>query len=64
MGRWKKDATEFNVGVNYVEDRGYSSSLPRPVIEKLGNPDTITYVLKDGGGIEVIGDKFKGKKTK
>ena len=47
MGRWKKDAKEFIVGVNYVENRGYSSSIPKPVIEKLGNPDSIKYVFND-----------------
>jgi hypothetical protein len=47
MPKWKKDAKEFVVGVNYVENRGYSSSIPKPVIEKLGNPDSIKYVFND-----------------
>lgn len=52
MARWKKDAKEFPVGVNYVEGRGASSSIPKPVAEVLGNPKTITFVLK-GKKVEV-----------
>lgn len=46
MARWKKDAKEFPVSVNYVEGRGASSSIPKPVAEALGNPKSITFVLK------------------
>lgn len=44
--KWKKNATEFTVGVNYNEVRGYQTSIPRPVAEFLGEPEAITYVLK------------------
>jgi hypothetical protein len=47
MGRWKKDAKEFTVHVNYSDGRGYQSSIPIPVIEKLGNPDCIKYIFND-----------------
>jgi hypothetical protein len=47
VGRWKKDAKEFVVGVNFVENRGYSSSIPKPTIEKLGDPDMIKFVVSD-----------------
>ena len=47
MPKWKKDAKEFVVGVNFVENRGYSSSIPKPVIERLGNPESIKYVFND-----------------
>ena len=47
MGKWKKDAKEFVVGVNYVKRSGYASSIPRPVIEKLGKPDSIKFVIND-----------------
>ena len=52
MARWKKDTKEFPVGVNYVEGRGASSSIPKPVAEALGNPKSITFVLK-GKRVEV-----------
>ncbi len=45
--KWKKDTKEFEVGVNYVEGRGYSSSIPKPVIEILGNPSSIKFIVKD-----------------
>ena len=46
MPKWKKDATEFTVGVNYNEVRGYQTSIPKPVAEVLGEPSAVTYVLK------------------
>lgn len=47
MPKWKKDAKEFEVGINYVEKRGYSSSIPKPVVELLGNPETIKFVINE-----------------
>ena len=52
MPKWKKNATEFTVGVNYNETRGYQTSIPKPVAETLGKPKAITYVLK-GKKVEV-----------
>jgi hypothetical protein len=46
MPKWKKDATEFTVGVNFREDRGYQTSIPKPVAEVLGRPKAITYSVK------------------
>jgi hypothetical protein len=36
MPKWKKGETEFKVGVKYVDKRGYSSSIPKPAMEVLG----------------------------
>jgi hypothetical protein len=47
MPKWKKDAKEFEVGVNYAEGRGYSSSIPKPIIEMLDNPKRIKFIVKD-----------------
>jgi hypothetical protein len=52
MPKWKKGETEFEVGVNYVDKRGYSSSIPKPVIEALGEPESIKFVIK-GKKVEV-----------
>jgi hypothetical protein len=58
MGKWKKDAKEFVVGLNYVEGRGYSSSIPKPVIEKLGKSDTLKFVINDdNNSVELISGK-------
>jgi hypothetical protein len=47
MGRWKKDETEFIVSVGYNEHRGYQCYVPRPIMEKLGNPTSIKFVIND-----------------
>jgi hypothetical protein len=47
MPKWKRDAKEFTVRVNYSDGRGYQSSIPIPVIEKLGNPTSIKYVVNE-----------------
>lgn len=47
MPKWKKDATEFEVGVNYHEVRGAQSSIPKPVIDALGHPDKIKFIVKN-----------------
>jgi hypothetical protein len=57
MPKWKKNAKEFEVGVNYVENRGYSSSIPKPIIELLGNPDSIKFVINKGNKIELVAGK-------
>jgi hypothetical protein len=54
MPKWKKDAKEFVVGVNYVDDRGYSSSIPKPIMDKLGKPDTLKFVIKDDKTIQLV----------
>jgi hypothetical protein len=58
MPKWKKDAKEFVVGVNYSDGRGYQSSIPIPVIVKLGKPDTIKFVINDDTNtVELISGK-------
>ena len=54
MPKWKKDTKEFEVGVNYVENRGYSSSIPKPIIEMLGNPESIKFVVKDNNEVALV----------
>ncbi|MGA7900833.1 MAG: hypothetical protein WCA39_18460 [Nitrososphaeraceae archaeon] len=64
MGKWKKDAKEFAVGVNYVEDRGYSSSIPKPIMDKLGNPDSLKFIIRDDKTIQLVPGKsvsYSGK---
>ena len=53
MPKWKKDATHFDVGVNYNEKRGYQSSIPKPVIDILGDPTKIRFIVK-GKKVEII----------
>ena len=52
MPKWKKDATEFKVSVNYHPTRGILVFLPKPIAELLGNPSSVTFVVK-GKKVEV-----------
>ena len=52
MPKWKKDASEFEVGVNFSEGRGAQSSIPKPIWDRLGHPETIKFVLR-GKRIEI-----------
>jgi hypothetical protein len=56
--KWKKDAKEFTVSVNFNKDRGYQSSIPKPIIDVLGDPEKVTFVI-DGKNIRI---KVKGEK--
>jgi hypothetical protein len=47
MPRWKKDQKEFIVSVTHHEHRGYQSYLPKPIMEMLGNPNTIKFIIKN-----------------
>jgi len=52
MPKWKKDATEFTVGVSYSEKKGVQTRIPKPVVEILGKPDKITFTVT-GKRVEV-----------
>jgi hypothetical protein len=58
MPKWKKGAKEFTVGVNYNDKRGYQSSIPKPVIDVLGNPEKIKFII-DGKKVEIAMGKRK-----
>ena len=57
MPKWKKDTKEFEVGVNYVENRGASSSIPKPIIEMLGNPKSIKFIVNDNNEVALVSGK-------
>jgi hypothetical protein len=60
MPRWKNDAKEFTVGVNYSDGRGYQSSIPIPVIDRLGKPSTIKFVINDDeNSVQLISGKTR-----
>jgi hypothetical protein len=52
MPKWKKDETKFEVSVNSNPTRGSQVNIPKPVLERLGNPKRIRFVVK-GKRIEV-----------
>lgn len=45
MPKWSKDATEFEVSVHYDEEKGSQVRIPKPILEKIGNPEKITFVI-------------------
>ncbi len=54
MGTWRKDATEFTVSVIRNRQRQTSYSyIPKPVLNKLGNPDGLKFVFR-GDDILVV----------
>lgn len=55
-GRWQSDATEFTVGLNYAEGRGYQSTIPKPIVDMLGLKDRITFKVS-GRNVLVVPDK-------
>lgn len=63
MPKWKKDAKEFTVSVNFNENRGHQSSIPKPIIDLLGgDPKKIKFVI-NGKDVKIVaGEKGEGKK--
>jgi len=45
MPKWKEGATEFTVRVSCSENGGSACTIPKSVIEVLGEPEGITFVI-------------------
>ena len=45
MPKWQKNAKEFVVSINYNETRGTQCNIPKPVLEFLGNPEKLRFVI-------------------
>jgi hypothetical protein len=54
--KWKKDETEFPISITHHETRGYQAYLPKPVMDFLGNPDMIKFII-NGKKVEVTSHK-------
>ena len=63
LPKWKDDAKEFTVSVNYNESRGYQSSIPKPIMDLLGDPEKVTFVVS-GDNIKIIPAKELSLKEK
>lgn len=53
MPKWSKDAKEFEVNVHYNEDKGSQVRVPKPILEKMANPDKVKFVI-NGKTIKII----------
>jgi hypothetical protein len=56
LPKWKKDETEFTVSVTFNEHRGYQCYIPKPIIEKLGSPNKLKFIIKESNIINVTAD--------
>jgi hypothetical protein len=46
LPKWKQDAKEFTVSVDCNPDRGCKVQVPKPIMELLGNPQKIKYIIR------------------
>ena len=54
MARWTKGSTKFSVSVApSVQTRTSLCHIPKPVLERLGNPPGLTFVFAEDGRITV-----------
>lgn len=58
MPKWKKDETEFTVSLGYNDVKGYWVTVPKPIVQILGEPDKITFEVK-GKKVEVLSAKVE-----
>ena len=52
MPKWSKGTTTFEVAVNYSDHSGYQATIPKPIMEKLGNSKRLRFLVR-GSRIEV-----------
>ena len=58
MTSWAKDTTEFTVSVTRnVKAKTSFSYIPKPILDMLGTPSRITFVLQDGLIVVRAGDE-------
>ena len=55
MPRWKKDQKEFSVKLTFDGANSTICRVPKPVMEFLGDPENLKFVIK-GKGIIVTKD--------
>jgi hypothetical protein len=53
MPKWSKDATEFEVNVHYNEEKGSQVRIPKPILQKMDNPDKVKFVI-DGRTVKML----------
>ena len=52
MPKWKEGATEFTVSLGKNKIKGYWVTVPKPIVNLLGEPDKVTFEVK-GKKVEV-----------
>ena len=46
LTRWKKDAKEFPVSLSFDGTNSMTCRIPKPILELLGEPDGIKFIIK------------------
>ena len=46
MSRWKKGAREFEMNVNHNGLGSHLCRIPKPIMELMGYPETVKFVIK------------------
>ena len=57
MTRWKKDATEFAVSLFIDKSRGSMCVVPKPIVDLLGEPNSIKFQIRGRGIVVTAGEK-------
>ena len=56
MTRWKKDETEFTVGLFVDKSRGSMCVVPKPIVDMLGEPDSLKFRIKNKDILVTVGE--------
>ncbi|MEC4849003.1 MAG: hypothetical protein RI100_07435 [Nitrosarchaeum sp.] len=57
MTRWKKDEKEFGVSLNNDKTGSLICRIPKPIVDMLGKPDGIKFLIQGKRIVIVAGDK-------
>ncbi len=58
MTRWKKDETEFKVSITANKQSNTSYSyIPKPILEQLGDPTSLKFLMTKGKIVVQSGDE-------
>ena len=56
MTRWKKDETEFTVSLFVDKSRGSMCIVPKPIVDMLGEPDSLKFRIKNKDILVTVGE--------
>ena len=63
MPKWSKDAKEFEVNVHYNKEKGSQIRLPKPILDRMENPEKVKFVIK-GKIVKIIPTGLTKNKVK
>ncbi len=46
LPKWSKEAKDFTVHVDCYPERGCKVQVPKPIMDLLGNPQKVRYIVK------------------